>query len=134
MPPIGQPRRNSIAPAVDPDYTQTNAMWIFKVSLMSLATVGCVAAQNPPGAFQHLPPTPSPGWMAPMPTKMKLAPRQPGVVVSRDVQPTPCAIPLLRATPDAGIHYTIRTITPPRDQADAMAYVAAAPTCGDAVK
>jgi hypothetical protein len=62
-----------------------------------------------------------------------MAQAHPGVVVSRNVQPTPCAIPLLRATPDANTHYTIQTITPPKDQAEAMAYVTAAPTCGDAV-
>ncbi|MGA3241538.1 MAG: hypothetical protein ABSG03_35195 [Bryobacteraceae bacterium] len=109
---------------------------------MSLATVGCMAAQvlqdpgmqtTAPDAFQHLPPMPSQVQPTPVPVKMPLALPKPVVAHAQAFPSRQCAIPLLNVTPDDSIRYTLRKTVPQTGQLAAMAYVTAAPTCGDAI-
>jgi hypothetical protein len=108
---------------------------------MSLATAGCMAAQvlqdpgtqtTAPDAFQHLPPMPSQARPTPTPVKMPLTLPKPIVVHAPAFPSRQCAIPLLNVTPDDSIRYTLRKMVPQIGQPGAMAYVTAAPTCGDA--
>jgi hypothetical protein len=84
------------------------------------------------GAFQRLPPLPTHGRLAPTPTKMPVAPTKAIDSRAQVFQPRTCAIPLLSATPDSDVHYSIQTINPPAGQVAARDYVTSAPTCGDA--
>jgi hypothetical protein len=95
---------------------------------MSLATIGCAAAQIASGPFQHLPPMPS---QAPVYVKKTPSPK-PVVVGSHPAQKQRCAIPLLNVTPDSKTHFTAQTIAPPKNPVGAMAYVTTPPTCGEA--
>jgi len=98
---------------------------------MSLATVGSVLAQD---AFQHLPPMPSQARQTPTPVKTTLARPKPLGLNARALPFPQCAIPLLNVTPDNKAHYTIQTITPPKEPAEAMIYVNTAPVCDNIKK
>ena len=116
-------------------------MWRFKLILMSLATVACMAAQAMQGAagmqtaapyaFQHLPPMPTQAQPTPAPVKTPLARPKPIVSHAQVLAPRQCAIPLLNVAPSDSVHYTLRKIVPQTGQAGAMMYVTAAPSCGD---
>jgi hypothetical protein len=102
-------------------------MWIFKVVLMSLATIGCAAAQIASGAFQRLPPMP-----AQAPAIMKKTQAAKPVVVEWHPTQKQCAIPLLNVTPDSKTHFTVQMIAPPKNPVGAMEYVTTPPTCSKA--
>src|ERR1700734_2196419 len=81
-------------------YTRSNAMWISKAILISLAAAGCAAAQIASGAFQRLPPMP-----VQTPVYIKKTPTAKAVVVgTHPAQKQQCAIPLLNVTLDSKTH------------------------------